>query len=453
MADDGLAAALVAQMLAAGAAKTRRAGVWGMTVRGQARRSAPALLLPMVRPLLDDPDQGVRSEVVWALRRSGVVSGQFADETSGIASRYPQTAGQVGFTPEYKAVESLMLLSDARWLDPVCAAVAGGHNMRSLRLLHHGMRWNPRVFDAVRRRLAQLGGTGGAHPAIPLLAAVLGQWVSRAAAAVPELLAVLPHAGEAVARTLLRVGHCAPAMEPYLRALAKQTGDLEAATAIWRLTGDPQPLAGALHVLLARDRSWPPLAARIITEVGGVLLPLVPAAQARLTGAPARTYPQRDVQVLAARVVSAATGDPAPAVPTVRAVLAARGTPASLAADLVADLATTHRKAAGDLAPVLRDLLDDPWSRVAAARALWRLGTPPAELVSPLTAAITAAYGGRGAVPLLVDMHAVEAVADLEQLAERDERIVISGSDDDLVWQDEILQDELRTAVAALCTA
>jgi hypothetical protein len=184
-----------------------------------------------------------------------------------------------------------------------------------------------------------------------------------------------------------------------------------------------------------------------------VLLPLVPAAQARLTGAAARTYPQRDVQVLAARVVSAATGDPAPAVPTVRAVLAARGTPASLAADLVADLATTHRKAAGDLAPVLRDLLDDPWSRVAAARALWRLGTSPAELVSPLTAAITAAYGGRGAVPLLVDMHAMEAVADLEQLAERDERIVISGSDDDLVWQDEILQDELRTAVAALCTA
>lgn len=50
-------------------------------------------------------------------------------------------------------------------------------------------------------------------------------------------------------------------------------------------------------------------------------------------------------------------------------------------------------------------------------------------------------------------MHAVEAIADLQQLAERDERIVISGSDDDLIWQDEMLQDQLRTTIAALRAA
>ena len=83
-------------------------------------------------------------------------------------------------------------------------------------------------------------------------------------------------------------------------------------------------------------------------------------------------------------MVSAATGDPAPALPTVRAVLAARGTSASRAADLAADLAAT-------LTPVLRSLLDDPSSTVAAAHALWRLGTPPAQLAALLTAAITAA--------------------------------------------------------------
>jgi hypothetical protein len=60
-----------AQMLAAAPAPTRQAGAWGMTVRGQARRSSPALLLPMIRPLLDDPDQDVRDQAVGALRRCG----------------------------------------------------------------------------------------------------------------------------------------------------------------------------------------------------------------------------------------------------------------------------------------------------------------------------------------------------------------------------------------------
>ncbi len=453
VADDRLAAALLAQMLAAAPAKTRRAGVRGMTVRGQARRSAPALLLPMVRPLLDDPDQGVRDEAVGALRRSGAVSGQFSDELSGIAARYPQTAGQVAITPELKAVETLMLLGDPRWLDPVCAAVADGHDVKSLRLLHQGMHWSPRMLGAVRRRLAELSKLGCPHPAIPLLATVLGQWGSQAVAAVPELLAVLPYAGETVARALVRIGHRAPVTVPYLRALAVQTGDLEAAMGVWRLTGDPQPLVGSLHVLLRHGRSWLLPAAHTVTEVGNGLLPLVPAAQRLLTGTAAETYPQREVQVLAARVVSAATGDPALAVPTVRAVLAAQGTSASRAADLVADLAATHPAAVVSLTPVLGGLLDDQWSKVAAARALWRLGTPPAELVAPLTTAITAHYGGRGAVALLVDMHAVEAIAVLEQLAERDERIVISGLDDDLVWQDEKLREQLRAGVAALRAA
>ncbi|MFB9838572.1 hypothetical protein, partial [Actinoallomurus acaciae] len=100
----------------------------------------------------------------------------------------------------------------------------------------------------------------------------------------------------------------------------------------------------------------------------------------------------------------------------------------------------------------LRDRLDDHWSTVAAARALWRLGTPPGELAGRLITAITAPYGGRGAVPLLVEMGAAEAVADLDRLAHRDERIVVTGFDDDIVWEDERSRDRLRRAVAALRT-
>jgi hypothetical protein len=62
-------------------------------------------------------------------------------------------------------------------------------------------------------------------------------------------------------------------------------------------------------------------------------------------------------------------------------------------------------------------------------------------------------HGSRGAVTLLVDMHAVKAIATLEQLAERDERIVIAGADDDIAWQDEKLQEQLRASVAALRAA
>lgn len=39
------------------------------------------------------------------------------------------------------------------------------------------------------------------------------------------------------------------------------------------------------------------------------------------------------------------------------------------------------------------------------------------------------------------------------QLVERDERIVISANDDDLIWQDEMLQDQLRNSIAALRAA
>jgi hypothetical protein len=208
-----------------------------------------------------------------------------------------------------------------------------------------------------------------------------------------------------------------------------------------------------LRVLLTRDRVWVPPAAHTVTEVGTGLKSLLPAARVHLTGTAARTYPQYDVQILAARVVSAAGGDPAPAVSTVRAVLAGAGMSARRAADLAAELAVTWPAAAGALTPVLRDLLDDSWCTVAAARALWRLGTPPAELAAPLITAITAPYGGRGAVSLLADMQAVEAIADLERLAESDERVVMSGGDHDVVWQDEILQDQLRATIAALRSA
>ena len=424
-----------------------------MVARGQTRRSAPGQLLPLVRPLLDDPDQDVRTAVLNALRESGKAAGQFADEIATVAGRYPPTAGQVAFTAEYQAMKTLMLLGDPRWISPFCAAATQGHTAKTRQLLRPGVRWDPPVFETVRRQLRQLARLGTAHPALPLLAAVLGQWGSAAVAAVPELMVALPLTDDAAALALLQIGHRAPEMVPYLQALAERTGNEEAAMGVWWLTGDPEPLIGALRGLLTGEQKGVPAAVHTFGEVGSGLLPLVSAAQAHLTGSAAGTDRERGAQLLAARVVSAATDDPPLVIPTIRAILAGGGPPGRRAADLAADLAITRPVAVSELEPVLQGLLADRWATVGAARALWHLGVPPAELVAPLIAAITAGYWSDGALPLLTDMRAAQAIPDLERLARRDERISVGHSHADLVWQDEMLQTQLQATIATLRTA
>lgn len=448
--DDETAEALLTELLAAPSPDSRQAGIWALTVRAQARRSAPARLLPLVRPLLDEPDEEVRAEAMAAFRRCGAAAGGFADDVARVAAGFPETAGSVAITPERKAVETLMLLGDPRWVDPVCAAAERGHDLATLAAPHGGMPCRPAVLEAVRRRLREFGDLGRQHPAIGVLAAVLGDWGPSAAPAVPELMAVLPYATEVVSRALLRIGHATEETVPHLRTVAGRTGDVAAAVAVWRVTGDAQPLLDAVRPVLAGRTAWLPAGAHAAAEAGVALLPLLPAARARLTGTAAPTWPQRDIQVLAARLVWAAAGDPGPALPTVLAVLTGGHTPAGRAAELVAELAATHATDLADFRPVLRDQLTGRWSGVQSARALWRLGTPATELVAPLVAAISADQDWRSALSLLVEMNAVEAVADLERLAERDERIVTSGVDDDIAWHDEALRAELRSAVGKL---
>jgi hypothetical protein len=459
--DDTLAVARLVAMTTATRPEIRKDGVWRMTVRAQRRRSAPARLLPLIRPLFDDPEEAVRSEVVHAFRRSGSATMQYADDVSRVAARYPQTAGSTGFTPEYYAVGTLMLLGDARWVDPVCAATAAPHP----NLLLDTIPCNPDVFDRATQRLTDLVATRPDHPAIPLLAHALGSWGADAAAAIPGLLAALPDPsvganGFAVARALVRIGCDDPALVPHLRALlAEQRDDddpdpfdVEAAHAIWRLAHDVRPLAELLGEVL--DAHEPGLVRTehhaAVSDAGQELHELVPQATVHLMGAPAETVLNQEQQILAARLVWVATGDLTSVLPTVRAVLAAGGWPALSTAVLVADLADGSVDLA-DLVPVLRTLLEDPLVRADAARALWRLGWAPSKLAATLVDAIEEGWHRRGdPISTLVEMGAVEAIPRLEKLANRDKRVVDSGVDDDIVWDDEALQVSLREAVAAL---
>lgn len=89
--------------------------------------------------------------------------------------------------------------------------------------------------------------------------------------------------------------------------------------------------------------------------------------------------------------------------------------------------------------------------RADAVRALWRLGAAPSKLSPKLVDAIEEGWHRRGdPVSALVEMGAVDAIPRLEKPANRDKRVVDSGIDDDIVWDDEALQVRLREAVAAL---
>jgi hypothetical protein len=433
------AVAVVEHMLRSGNPRTRKSGLWALSARCDARRSAPPVFVPLVAPLLDDPDPDVRGRVMDVLRQAGAAAGQFADVVADVAGRFPDTAGERGFTVEYRSVETLQRLGDPRWVEPVCAAAARGHRFR---FMPGAVRFTPEVLAAVRGRLVT-------HPAYAeVLAGMVGHWGTDAAVLVPDLLAAMPYAGPQIAETLLMLGHDDHAAVPHWRTRALETGDLQAALAVRRLTRDTDVVLDALRAILAGNARAPWTSMSVIGELGDALAPLLPVAAAHLTGTAERVHPQRDKQVLAARVVAAVAG-PEGVLPTVEAVLVAGDTPARHAADFIADLAHASPAAVAHLEPQLRDRLGDRWSRLSAARALARLGIPTAELTEPLSRGITD-YGGRFALAIILELQAVETIPALEELLGRDDRSSVGSSADDIVWADELLQEHIKDAIARL---
>jgi hypothetical protein len=171
-----------------------------------------------------------------------------------------------------------------------------------------------------------------------------------------------------------------------------------------------------------------------------------------LTGAPGPAR-GRGENVAAARVAWHATGDPELVVPTLRAVLHAEaadgpgaGAAAGKAAELLAELGSGH-----DLIPQLWTALrtGGRHGRPGVARALWRLGEPTGDLVAVLVAAVADPVDDAGAIDLLVELGASEAVPGLSELAARDQRVVTAGGADP-VWRDERLCHRLRAAITTL---
>ena len=433
-----VAVAVVEHMLRSGNPETRQVGLWALSSRCDAQRSAPPVFVPLVAALLDDSNPDVHSDVMDVLRRAGTAAGQFADVVAAVAERYPDTVGDPGFTVEYRAVETLQRLGDPRWVEPVCAAAARGHQRR---FMPGAVRFTPEVLAAVRGRLASQPETA------EVLAGMIGLSGTNAGVLVSDLLTAMEYAGPQIAQALLMLGHDDDAAVPHWRIQA-QAGDVHSALAVRRLTGDTAVVLDALRAILAGDVRAPLTPPSDIDKLGDALAPLLPVAAAYLTGTAEEIHPQRDKQVLAARVVAAVNG-PDGVLPTIEAVLISGDTPARHAADLIADLAYTSPAAVAHLEPQLRERLDDRWSRLSAARALARLGVPMAELAEPLVRGIPD-YGGRFALGIILEMQAIEVIPALEELLGHDHRASVGASADDIVWADELLQHHIKDAITRL---
>ncbi|WP_051167564.1 hypothetical protein [Actinoplanes sp. N902-109] len=461
--------ALLDRWLRATRPATRGTALWAASQWCDESRSAPVRVVPLVAAAMQDPDPSVREKAVVALAHLGAAAQPYADDLAQLAADYPAVADATAYTVQYHAVGALARLGDPRWVEPVCVAAAAGH--RGFRLLD-GARRTPAALAAVRAWLA-------AEPQrADVLAAVLGEWCAEQA--VPELIAALPHAGPPVAAALVRLGHDLPEAEPILRDQASN-GDTAAALAVWRLTGDSAP------VLQALDRGGHRYGGSMafVGQLGEALRPLLPAAREQLTGEAAPIFPHREIQILSARVVAAFDGVPA-VLPTVRAVLSEGDTPARAAADLIADLAVDARAdlpvdagvdvggaagavlggavvggAAGAVVggdgwsqlagcvPLLRERLGDRWCRVAAARALARLGVPVDELTEPLVEGVTD-YAGRFGLAAIRELRATATIPHLRELLATDRRLQASSDADRLVWSDERLQQQIRETINEL---
>jgi hypothetical protein len=459
-------AAVVGALARAASAEIRRHVADAVDELNLARRSAPPVLVPLLGPLLADPDERVRQAAASTVRAAGSAGAMVADELAALAAEFTSVAEIDRRGAAAGALCALIELGDPRWRAPLLAAWRSGHAPYDAGTLLSGANVpaDPELLAAVRARLASIPAGPGLLAAVQAglasiqgmrdydehteLVRLLGCWGPAAAPAIPELLVALQDGWGAAARALTAIGAAATVALPALRAAGRR-GDLGAAAAVWHLAGEPDLLVEAIRSAIDRD-TFHHQAIDELLSLGGHARALLPRLRQFLTGEPA-PFPARDAQMAAARVVWRLTGDPDAVLPTVRAVLAAGDQPAGTAASVAAELGAHARP----LLPLLRAARDDgpPWILgVDAARALWRLDRSAAGLVEPLLAAVADPWGGaaEAALDLLVEMRATQTIPRLRELAGQDARIITAGKTGEIIHEDERLGARLLKAIADL---
>ncbi|MFE0627568.1 hypothetical protein ACFW3D_11385 [Streptomyces sp. NPDC058864] len=448
-------------------------------------RTAPALLLPAMLPLLDHPDAA--GDVIDAIREWAVPAPQAVPPLVRLAEGAGEHADS--------ALAALV------WLGaPEAADLLARHFEVRPRALEAAFRrttlkppaplpCTPALLDAVRARLAArtsgaakprerrpmvAGGLAGVNEPVHL-SGVLAGWGPSARAALPELVDALPRHPLVVGRALAAVAGTGrdPDVVAALRACAgngSPAAPQEAAAALHLLTGDATALLAVLEAALdepdgRRDHSVPAVA-----SLGEQARPLLPRLRA-LLAEPVETrttIPAVEAALAVAATVWELTGDQESVLPVILEGLSWAEQPwGDRAARRAAEVAALVGPAARPAAPRLLAMADRPGTAAAATRALVALhpgsdrpaGLAPTELVDRVLSSVAPGAHLHSALTALDALAALGPAAftpaqvdRVRLLADGEHRIVRSGPQDDIVRNDEEFRAAARTLLAVLTT-
>jgi hypothetical protein len=412
------------------------------------RSAAPGLIAPLISVVAGD-DPGASVSAILQLRELGALA-QAADELAVVAD-----AEGPGRRADW-ALTCLVQIGDPRCVP----------------LLVRDQRHRPIALDTLRAPVppaarppftaALLEEIRGClreqllgEKATPFLVRLIGSWGPAAAAAISDLLAILPRHGYSVGCALADIAGATPEAVSLLRQAAASGADLNAAARLRALTGDEAPQLAAIESGLSQagyGRGEAAEAARTLTPARR----LIPALTAALDATASQAGPDNRTRIELALALWHHSGDPAPALEIIAAELRtdARRPRAAGAARTAAVLGP----AAGPLIPAILPLLDSPEASPAAVQALLRIdtethgGIPLATLAERLLLPFGRTWSTTqlSAVQVLGEIGLPQLpahiVARLRELATQDRRIVHSGHVQAFIHDD----DQLRAAIRDL---
>ncbi|MGR6998631.1 hypothetical protein ACU686_11915 [Yinghuangia aomiensis] len=334
--------------------------------------------------------------------------------------------------------------------------------------------FDPELLAAVRARLAAKVPEHPAHPEghehrgcstiedhndTAALVYLLQQWGPQAVEALPELCAVLPRFPyAATAITAAAAGLGPRQREQAAAALRVGARNLFVAQALHDLTGETGPLFAAAEAALATGGRAGGEGARAVAALGPAAARLAPAVRAALGRTIDRdTIPEVDTDLALALALWRITGDAAEAAPVLASVLdRCEGRrwfhrTAARAARETAVLGPAGRP----LTARLHALLDDPAQAPSAVLGLLAVADPAgldrARLAKAALHAAETRADLQGACDALQALGAAALTPPqhdrLAALATRDRRLVVSGSEDAIICEDEQLRAALMSAL------
>ncbi|GGV49714.1 hypothetical protein GCM10010495_79390 [Kitasatospora herbaricolor] len=406
-------------------------------------RSAPERLVPAIAPLAAAPQA---SALLGGLGPAGA---EAAPVLAGLAARPDDEAADDALAALVRVAPRQAAPLLAGDLDRRPRALAAAADFQAPRFPY-----DPALLAAVRARLATAGLDNNETARLVHL---LRRWGPQAAAALPELYAVLP--GFPYAATAITAVAAAGPQAERERAgsvLRGAGGSLAVARAHHDLTAETDVLLDAVAEALAGPRVSAE-AAEGAAALGAAAVGLLPALRAAVGEDGGTTVPQLDGDIAVATALWQIDGDAEEAVTILASVLdRTAGNQLWYRWTVVRALRAAALLGAGArlLIPRVEQLLADPEKAPAAALALLAVAGPDA--VDPVRLAEAALHSAETGADVPGACEALQALGAtalsvhqrrrVAELAERDRRIVGSGVAGGIIREDE----RLRAALAAI---